>query len=553
MLKHLFIQNYVLIEHLDIDFPEGLTIITGETGAGKTILLGALSLILGQRADSQVLSDKKKKCIIEGTFDLRGHSLQPTFTDLGVDYEEEAILRREISPDGRSRAFVNDTPVTLSQLRLLSLQLVDIHSQHESLDLNSRQFQLSVLDAATGHPGELAEYRGRYRKFVDVRRELNMCIEKESQAMKDQDYYNFQRHEIEEAALQPGEQEAAEKDLEILSHGEEIKTGIARASAALNEGEFNILSRLSEVLAVLSSPGRYSVRIKDCSERIRSAFLELKDIASELERAGEEINYDPSRISEINTRLDLINRLEQKHRVSGVGELLSVLGGLKEKLEKISSISETVSALEKESAKLRAELAVRAAEISSRRSAAVSLIEKEMKRLMEEAGLPGAAFRIELLRGNTEDPGPDGIDTVRFLFSANKGVEQREIAKASSGGELSRLMLCIKSLLAGKLSMPTLIFDEIDTGISGEVALKVGRLMKKIASSRQVVAITHLPQIAGMGDSHYFIYKTAGGERTVTMLRQLDKGERIKEIARMISGDKPSDTAMKNARELLGK
>ena len=551
MLQRLAIQNYALIENLEIDFSNGLTIITGETGAGKTILLGALSLILGERADTQALLNKQKKCIIEGEFDIKQYRLKDFFEQQQLDYEHHTVIRREISPEGKSRAFVNDTPVNLNQLKELSSRLVDIHSQHETLTLNDSEFQLSVVDAYAQHSDLLEKYQQKYKSFLQLKSSLDELLAKEKQSKTDLDYYQFQFNELEEAKLEKGEQEKLEQELQTLNNAEEIKSNLSKGFDMLDGGEVNILSKLAEINNLLNAFGKFNPKLEELADRIKSSHIELKDIASEIENMEQEIIYSPERIEEINERINIIYHLEQKHKVSNIDELLLLQNDLSEKLRSINSLEEEIIKITKQVTDIKNELLVLAKKISKNRKEVASPIEAQLKKLLKEVGMPNATLKIEIQELQNEEFNVTGIDKLKFLFSANKGVDYKELNKVASGGELSRLMLCIKSLITKLIALPTIIFDEIDTGVSGEVAFKVGSVMETIAKQHQVISITHLPQIASKGDFHYFVYKEIVNNLTVTRLKKLNQKERITEIAKMIGGDRPTAIAVENAKELL--
>jgi DNA repair protein RecN (Recombination protein N) len=549
MLQRLVIQNYALIESLDIQFSEGLSIITGETGAGKSILLGALSMILGQRADTQALLNKEKKCVVEGEFYIKSYALQDFFNASELEYADTTIIRREISPEGKSRAFVNDSPVNLNQLKELSGLLMDIHSQHETLSINKSDFQLAVVDAYAGHTEEVHAYRVRYRSFVRLKRELEDLVAKENQSKADLDYYQFLFQELEQSALDGIVQEELEQELEMLNHTGEIKSTLEKTLFSLQEGEVNLLNQLSETISSLNAITRFYQPSEELCQRIRTCHIELKDIAAELESAGEKTTYDPARVEELNTLLNSLYALQKKHRVSTVAELIAIRDELSGKLSHISTLEDQISELNARLEKEKEELTASARAVSARRAAALPAIGQDIKNLLQEVSMPNAVLRIEQ---KTEDAlHQDGLDTVRFLFSANLGVDYRELHRVASGGELSRLMLCIKSLMAKLTALPTIIFDEIDTGISGEVAQKVGNVMQRISGNMQVIAITHLPQIASKGESHYFVFKEAAEGRTLSRIKTLTRDERVVEIAKMLSGENPTVAAMENARELL--
>ena len=549
MLGHLYIQNYALIEKIEIDFPKGLTIITGETGAGKSILLGALALIAGNRADSTALQDKGKKCIVEGTFDIAGYSLKSFFADNALDYADKTVIRREVSPEGKSRAFINDTPVNLSQVRELTLHLIDIHSQHETLTLNETAYQLSVVDAFAGTSELVSKYVIDYKKYKELDRTLAELTEKEKRSKLDADYWQFQFNEFEEANLQPGEQEKTENELKVLNNSEEIKSVLSKCASSLNGGELNVMSSLAEVKTLLAGISNLNPGYSELFSRISNSYIELKDIVAEIESAEEKTNYDPSRTEILSERIDLIYRLQKKHQVNSVEHLLEVKKNVELRLSDISSLESEINALQQEVEKSRQKLFLLAKRISADRKKCIPKLEREVSALLTSLAMPNAQFRVEhtLLETLTEQ----GIDKIRFLFSANKGSDLKEISKVASGGELSRLMLSIKSLIAQKTALPSIIFDEIDTGVSGGVAEQVGRMIIDMAKGMQVFAITHLPQIASKGNSHFSVYKEESKNRTITNIRQLSKDERVKEIAGMLSAGKATDASIRNAKELL--
>ncbi|MBN8696821.1 MAG: DNA repair protein RecN [Bacteroidetes bacterium] len=549
MLKHLSVQNYALIDQLEVEFADGLTIITGETGAGKSILLGALGLIAGSRADIQSLQDKSKKCIIEAAFNIKGYALNDFFNEHELDYEAITTIRREINPEGKSRAFINDTPVTLNQLKDLGERLIDIHSQHQTLSLNGADFQLSVVDAFAKHESLLNEYKTEYKNFRSLEKQLNELIEKEAQAKKDMDYFQFQFNELEDANLKAGEQAALEQELETLNNAEDIKLNLSKAAFGLSGGEQNLLSSLNEVKNILNGLSKFKPEIAELNTRINSSYIELKDISNELEALEQEILYDPKRIEILNDQLDAIYRLQQKHQVKTIEELIAIKDELSNKLLDFSSLEseiEKVKALLERSDKTLSE---KAKTISENRKKVIPKIEKEIGSLLSSLSMPNAQLKIE--QKAMETYSANGIDKINFLFSANKGSEFKELNKVASGGELSRLMLSIKSLIAQLTALPTIIFDEIDTGVSGDVADKVGSIMNTMSGKMQVITITHLPQIASKGGSHLFVYKEDKNNKTYSNIRKLSADERVQEIAKMLSTGNPSAAAISNAKELL--
>lgn len=549
MLKHLSVQNYALIDKLDVDLSDGLTIITGETGAGKSILLGALGLIAGSRADTQSLQDKAKKCIIEAAFNIKGYALNDFFKEHELDYEAVTTIRREINPEGKSRAFINDTPVTLNQLKELGERLIDIHSQHQTLSLNGSDFQLSVVDAFAKHETLLEEYGNDYRAFKNYEKQLNALIEKEAQAKKDLDYFQFQFNELEDAGLKAGEQVAMEQELETLNNAEDIKSNLSKAANSLNGGELNLLSSLGEIKMLLNGMAKFKPEIAELSARINSSYIELKDIANELESIEQEVIYDPKQIELLSDKLDAIYRLQQKHQVKTIEELLRIKDELSNKLLDFSSLESEIEKTKAALDKLNKTLSAKAKTISENRKKAIPKIEKEIALLLASLSMPNAQLQIS--QSPTETYTSNGTDKISFLFSANKGSDFKELNKVASGGELSRLMLSIKSLIAQLTALPTIIFDEIDTGVSGDVADKVGSIMNTMSAKMQVITITHLPQIASKGQSHLFVYKEDKSNKTYSNIKKLNAEERIQEIAKMLSTGTPTAAAISNAKELL--
>jgi DNA repair protein RecN (Recombination protein N) len=549
MIKHLSIQNYALIDKLDVDFSDGLTIITGETGAGKSILLGALGLIAGNRADTQSLQDKTKKCIVEASFNIKEYVLKDFFWANELDYETITNIRREITPEGKSRAFINDTPVTLTQLKGLAERLVDIHSQHQTLTINGSEFQLSVVDAYAKHADTLTEYGTHYKQFKTLEKALNELIAKETQAKKDLDYFQFQFNELDEANLKAGEQLELEQELESLNNAEDIKLNLSKAAVGLNGGEQNLLSSLNEIKAILASIAKFKPEINELSTRITSSYIELKDISNELESIEQDIVYDPKRIEVLTAQLDSIYRLQQKHQVKTIEELIAIKDELSNKLLEFSSLESEIEKTKKELDTIQKQLLTLSKKIAANRKKEIPKIEKEIASLLASLSMPNAQLKVEHI--DTEVLGQNGTDKVNFLFSANKGSDFKDLNKVASGGELSRLMLSIKSLIAQLTALPTIIFDEIDTGVSGDVADKVGSIMNTMAKAMQVITITHLPQIASKGQSHLFVYKEDKNDKTYSNIKKLTNEERVQEIAKMLSTGTPTAAAISNAKELL--
>lgn len=549
MLQKLSISNYALIDTLEISFDGGLNILTGETGAGKSIILGALSLILGQRAESRYFFNQQKKCVIEGTFKIAAFHLKTFFEDNDLDYEAETVLRREISADGKSRSFVNDTPVNLNSLKLLGEKLIDIHSQHATLEINDPEFQLLVVDSVAKHPELLTEYQTKFRAYKKSTAKLQQLIDESDKARADLDYYQFQYDELEKAGLSADEQELAEQELYALNNAEEIKRNLLGANYLMQDSDAAALTQLREAGQQLGSLVKFNPQIEELQERLNSTIIELKDIAAEIENIEQRTHTNESRAADINTRLSIIYNLQKKHRLNSNAELLALQDELSGKIQQAVFGDEVIEKLQQQIALDKKELEDLAAQLSANRLKAIPVIEAQVLQTLAEMGMANSALTIEST--TTSELTKNGTDVVRFLFSANKGHALAEMSKVASGGELSRLMLSIKSLIAKNTALPTIIFDEIDTGVSGEVANKVGQIMEQLAGNLQVITITHLPQIASKGQSHYFVYKDDETDTTRTRIKQLDNNERILEIAKMLSGDKPGESALQNARELL--
>jgi len=549
MIQRLHIQNYAIIDILNIEFSDGMNVITGETGAGKSILMGALSLILGDRADPAVLLQKDKKCFVEGVFLLNGKKeAEDFFSDNDLDTGDEVVIRREIAPTGKSRAFVNDTPVNLEQLRKLSSLLVDLHRQFDTLELGESDFQREVLDALAGQMDALEAYRGVYRKWQVTGRELTALQERKAQFNKEVDYNKFLFDELSEAAFRDHELEELDLELKLLSNAEGIKTALSKIYYELKEGEQPMVQQLKSLLHSMQAFAAFHPELPGLSERMQSMQIELQDIAGEVERISDQVNYDPRRIEEINERISTGYKLLKKHGVQTTGELLVLRDELASKLQASLSVDELIAAKEKETAKFFVEAKKQATALSKNRNAQTGPLEEQVNRLLKQVGMPNARLKVQV---QPVELNASGMDAIEFLFDANKSNRFEPIRKVASGGELSRLMLCIKSLVAESIDLPTLIFDEIDTGISGEAARQVGIILKNLAKKRQVICITHQPQIAGKADAHYFVYKDGKGQQIKTNIRVLTQEERITAIAQMLSGEKPTAAALENAREMV--
>lgn len=551
MLKSLFIQNFVLIDSLDICFNPGFSVITGETGAGKSIILGALSLVLGQRADGKSIKQGADKCVIEAIFDVSKYQLEPFFLGNDLEYDPEScILRRELYASGKSRAFVNDSPVPLAILKELGTKLIDIHSQHQNLLLGDNRFQLRVVDVMAENEILLILYKKEYTRYQGLRKALSALKERAAQSKQEEDYIRFQLDQLEEANLQPNEQEELEQEQETLSHAEEIKSSLYRVSSCLDGEEQGVVSLLKESLSSMDALERYFPRAKEIAERLRSAYIDLNDLASEMEGMIEDVEFNPDRLAWVNERLDSLYALQQKHRVSSVDDLIALRDQFRAQLTDIESFDEQIAALEKQVQDAYKELLQQAAVLSEQRKVAAVAFAQQLVQMVAPLGMPHTRFQVEVVP--RKEPESDGMDEIRFLFSANKSMALQPVAQTASGGEISRLMLCIKAMIAGFTALPTIIFDEVDTGVSGDIADKMGHIMQDLGSKMQVFAITHLPQIAAQGEAHYFVYKEDVKDRTLTRIRPLDKEERIREVARMLSGSALTEASLANAKDLLG-
>jgi DNA repair protein RecN len=549
MLIKLFVQNYALIKELDVELENGLTIITGETGAGKSILLGALSLILGTRADSSVLLDKNQKCIVEGTFRIEEYELNEFFSSNELDYATVTTLRREINPAGKSRAFINDTPVTVNLLKELGDRLIDIHSQHQTLMLNDNSFQLNLIDSFSGTAKLKNEYRETYSNYRKLKKEYTAIKEKADKNRADLEYYQFQYNQLDDAKLNLGEQAELEAEQELLGHAEEIKLALSTSSNLFLTEGISILSMLREVKTNLGRIRTFLPESESLLSRTESTLIELDDLAAEIEKLAVSIEADPQRLAQVNNRLDIVYSLIQKHRVNDLNELITKKDEIMDLISSIVSSDERLMELEKLLEKERNSLKSISEEISEKRKSVLPDIEMRIIGLLKQLGIPNAKFRISIT--HLQEFTPTGIDQADFLFSANKQIAPENLAKIASGGELSRVMLSLKSLLTRNNNLPTIIFDEIDAGVSGEVADKVGQILSGMGKYMQVINITHLPQVASRGTRHYHVYKDDTDNSTFTRVKLLSPEERILEVARLLSGSEITETAMKNARELL--
>ena len=539
------------MEHLDIQFDAGLNMITGETGAGKSIMMGALGLILGNRAEGKHFFRDDQKCVIEGFFSIAAYGLQPFFDAYALEYDAETIIRREIAVDGKSRAFVNDSPVTLNTLKLLGEQLIDIHSQHATLQLNTERFQLMILDSVAKNQPIRQAYQEALQHYKQQIASLNRIKEEIANARATQDFNQFQFDELAQAQLQDNEQEALEAELAQLENAEEIKKGLLAAGYLLRENEPSATGALKEALQQLQAVQRYLPAVEEIAMRLQSAWIEVKDIADEVEAHEQAVFMDEGRLMQVNERLSLLYNLQQKHRADSVSDLIQLRDELEQKLSMLANQDEELGALTQAVARSLDLLAHNAKQLHDTRQQAIGQVEAYVQEVLADVGMPNAQLKIELSLLEVDQYKNTGADAVQFLFSANKGQPLQPIHRVASGGELSRVMLAIKSLVAQTSALPTIIFDEIDTGISGEVALKVGEIMERLAGNMQVLAITHLPQIASKGQTHFKVFKQDEGDKTKTDITLLAKQDRVLEVAQMLSGANPGASALQHAKELI--
>lgn len=549
MLKSLTVANYALIEKANIAFHSGFSVITGETGAGKSILLGALGLILGQRADADVLKDKTQKCVVEATFDVSEYGLEPFLTENEVDYDPMTVIRREILPAGKSRAFINDTPVNLTVLKDLTSRLIDIHSQHQTLLLGENHYQLMVVDVIAASQEIKTRYKHLFHQYRDLQNKLQRLVDENNKQKADQDYITFQLSQLESAQLIDGEQEVLESKLQQLTHSAEIKASLVQSTTLLDGDGQNILEGLREVKNSLAKIQSFLPEVESYAQRIEAAYIDLKDVNTELAYRTENIDHQPDEMLQVQQRLDMIFDLQQKHRVGSVAELLAIAAEYRNKLSKIIGFEEELTELQTAIDNLKIELRQVADNLTQRRQTAFPIIEQSLQSRLTDLGMPNA--RLQVSHQLKADFSEEGQDDIVFLFSANKSGTPAGLDKVASGGEMSRLMLCIKALISSTKGLPTLLLDEIDTGVSGEIADKMGIIMAEMATNIQVISITHLPQIAGRGKNHYKVFKTDDGGQTVSKIELLSNDQRITEIAKMLSGSELSDAALTNARELL--
>lgn len=551
MLKHLHIENYALIESLDIDFHDGFSVITGETGAGKSILLGAIGLLTGDRADLSAIQSGKQRCILEASFNPEGYSLETFFQEEDLDFDpSECIIRRELTANGKSRAFINDTPTTITALKKLGNRLIDIHSQHQNLLLGQEDFQLSVLDTVADAPELINSYSEAYRKWIQAIKTLDEARNNLDNGRKDEDYLRFLLTELNNFNPQPGEDENLQQQCDILEHAQDIKTAMMQGYSLLTEGETPATDTMRQVRNMLSSIQTYFPQAEELAERIESCRIELQDIADTLESEGECIDYDPTHLNELQSRLNTLYSLEQKHHVGTSEELISLMKQMQKRLDMMDNSDEYLKQLEQEEKKTRALVDNISAKLTEKRTASAQKVEKDIIKSLKTLGMPNVRFQVCISPTNT--PTPRGMDKVNFLFSANLGSDMQSISQVASGGETARVMLSLKAVLSGAMSLPTIIFDEIDTGVSGHIAESMAKIMQKMGQQgRQVISITHLPQIAALGQHHYKVWKEDSDSVTRSHITYLTQEERISEIANMLSGTNVSQEAKNNARALL--
>jgi DNA repair protein RecN (Recombination protein N) len=549
VLKRLSISNYALIDKTEILPGHGLSIITGETGSGKSIMLDALGLVAGQRADVSALQDKSKKCVIEAEFETVENWFKDFFSENDLDYSEVSIFRREINPNGNSRAFVNDTPVNLSILKILASQLIDIHSQHQTLEINQSLFQINVLDSFCGNQKLRDEYSLEFNAYKQKIKSLEELKQKAQLFNQEKDYLNFLFSELEELKIKENEEDELETEINQLSHAEEIQNSLQKILYLIGEEENNVLIKLSESKNLISTTVKFKQEFSELKSRIDSVYIELKDIQATLEKESENFIYDPIKLDELNLRMSLIQKLKKKHATVNANQLIEIYNEIELKLSESSGLEIEIDNLSKETKKLEENLNKIALELSKKRKSNTNLLSKNIVELLVDLGMPSSELIIEL--SSLPELNSTGLDTIKFLFSANKGIQAQNISSIASGGELSRLMLAIKYISSLHQGLPTIIFDEIDTGVSGEVAYKVGLMLQKMSKTTQLIAITHLPQIAGKAENHYFVYKESDNQKTNSKIKELTKEDRVLEIAKMLSNGNPGQAAIQNAKELM--
>jgi len=549
MLSNLLIKNYALIRHLEMQPSAGLSIITGETGAGKSIMVGAIGLLMGKRADTKVLLQKEHKCIIEGTFNIKNYALQGLFLQNNWDYDSQTIIRREISTGGKSRAFINDSPVNLESLKSLGVHLLDIHSQNDTLQLGAQEFQLNVLDVYGQNQAVLTKYQRTYDRWVSLKKEQQELLIKSREQQKESDYNKFLLVELRSAALDPSEQETLEDSLQLMEHAEEIKLQLKNSLEILDHGDYGANEQLAAATHMLAKIRDYSSQYQALQARLGSSLIELKDIVEELRMLDQEVEHDPVEIETLKYRLDTIYRLQKKHAVNTIRDLIEIKENLSRESEQLVLLDDTMKEIEQQIRESKSKLMEVGIQLSNSRKQVFSSFTEKMEDLLGKLGMPESRLSISCQQ---TDLGSNGLDDIQWTFSANKGIAPQPISKVASGGEFSRLMFCVKYLMADKVSLPTILFDEIDSGISGEVALQMIEMMHEMSGNHQVLTISHLPQFAARGDHHYYVYKESDVDTTTSGIRKLEGAERVKEIAKMLGGNNPSEIAFANAKELMG-
>ena len=552
MLQSIFIQNYALIDKLDIAFEPGFSVITGETGAGKSIILGAIGLLLGQRADVKAIRNGATKCIVEAKFNIASYGMEEFFKANDIEYDsEECIIRREVNINGKSRAFINDTPASLSQMKVLGEKLIDVHSQHQNLLINKEGFQLNILDILAQDIKELTDYQNEYNEYRKVSRELDECIRQAEETRKEEDYIRFQLQQLDEAELKEGEVAELEQEAETLSHAEDIKAGLYRSTQNIGGDEGGCLTLIKDSINTLQTVSKVFAKANEWKERLESCYIEIKDISHDMENAQEAIEFNPSRLDFVNSRLNMIYSMMQKHHVKTDTELIEIAENYRQQLDMITSSDERISELESKKKKLYDSVIHKAEILTALRTESAGKIQSQMESLLIPLGMPNVKFAVEICR--KKEPDINGLDAANFLFSANKNGTLQNVASIASGGEIARVMLSLKAMIAGAVKLPTIIFDEIDTGVSGSIAEKMALIMQDMGrQNRQVLSITHLPQIAARGNAHYKVYKEDNETGTNSHIIRLTDEERIDEIANMLSGSTMTEAARNNARSLLG-
>lgn len=552
MLQSIFIQNYALIDKLDIAFEPGFSVITGETGAGKSIILGAIGLLLGQRADVKAIRNGATKCIVEAKFSIASYGMEEFFKANDIEYDsDECIIRREVNINGKSRAFINDTPASLSQMKVLGEKLIDVHSQHQNLLINKEGFQLNILDILAQDIKELTDYQNEYNEYRKVSRELDECIRQAEETRKEEDYIRFQLQQLDEAELKEGEVAELEQEAETLSHAEDIKAGLYRSAQNIGGDEGGCLTLIKDSINTLQTVCKVFAKANEWKERLESCYIEIKDISHDMDDAQEAVEFNPSRLDFVNSRLNLIYSMMQKHHVKTDAELIEIAENYRQQLDMITSSDERISELESKKQKLYDSVLHKAEILTALRTESAGKIQSQMESLLIPLGMPNVKFAVEICR--KKEPDINGLDAVNFLFSANKNGTLQNVASIASGGEIARVMLSLKAMIAGAVKLPTIIFDEIDTGVSGSIAEKMALIMQDMGrQNRQVLSITHLPQIAARGNAHYKVYKEDTETGTNSHIIRLTDEERIDEIANMLSGSTMTEAARNNARSLLG-